>query len=344
MPEDPLDAVLERFAATGPEFGGGLSNHGPMASEALVALGHADAVGAWAEDYAKNLLEPVGERNAIASDEWREALGDVRRVGDWIAYFRRQVAENPWPELLDVWVARLSPGIMAAATHGVIRTAHAVRALDAGETPQRLREFATGLAYWAARYQELPVRTTDSPPQSMLAALQDIPRIDDSKRSRFLIFDAVRVLEAEDFGPAIDMAATDGPADAVIGEMTRLFVRQYLANPGPASIGFVHSVTAPSALRLLAPHLSDASRITAQRYVWQACAALYATYGRVDPSSIRVTAEPVQFDREDLAARAVEARDEHAIKFTEACLREYDHSKDGAFVVAANDAIGRLRR
>ncbi len=344
MSEDALDAVLERFAATGPEFGPGLSNHGPMASEALVALGRADAVEAWAEDYAKNLLEPVGERNAIERDEWRETLGDVRRVGDWIAYFRRQVAENPWPELLDVWVARLSPGIMAAATHGVIRTAHAVRALYAGETPQRLQEFATGLAYWAARYQGLPVRTTGSAPQPMSAALKDIPRIDDSKRSRFLIFEAVRVLEAEDFGPAIDMAATDGPADAVIGEMTRLFVRQYLGNLGAASIGFVHSVTAPSALRLLVPHLSDASRTTAQRYVWQACAALYATYGRVDPSLIRIGAEPVEFDREDLAARALEARDEHAIKFTEACLREYDLSQDGAFILAANDAIGRLRR
>lgn len=344
MPDDALDAVLERFAATGPEFGSGLSNHGPMASEALVALGRADAVEVWAEEYIAFLQEPAAERKRIARDEWQEALGDVSRVGDWIAYFKREISENPWPLLLDTWVARLSPGIMAAATHGVIRTAHAVRALEADETPQRLQEFATGLGYWAARYQELPVRRTSSVPQPMLAALQGIPRIDDSKRSPYLIFEAVRVLEAEDFGPAIDMAATHGSADHVIGEMTRLFVRQYLANLGSASIGFVHSVTAPSALRLLAPRLSEASRTTAQRYVWQACAALYATYGRVDPSLIQIGAEPVEFDREELAAMAVEARDEHAIKFTEACLREYDLSHDGAFVLAANDAVTRLRR
>jgi len=33
-----IDSALERLRETGPEFTGGLSNHGPMAAEALVAL------------------------------------------------------------------------------------------------------------------------------------------------------------------------------------------------------------------------------------------------------------------------------------------------------------------
>ena len=41
--EDALDEALERLARKGPEYGGGLSNHGPMAAEALVALGRARA-------------------------------------------------------------------------------------------------------------------------------------------------------------------------------------------------------------------------------------------------------------------------------------------------------------
>ena len=47
-------------------------------------------------------------------------------------------------------------GLMAAATHGWLRTAHAVRSLTARETPERIAELARGLAYWAARYQEVP--------------------------------------------------------------------------------------------------------------------------------------------------------------------------------------------
>jgi hypothetical protein len=126
MTADVLDEVLIRFATTGPEFGPGLSNHGPMAAEALVALGRADAVAPWAEAYAQRLQEHPSARNPISAADWREALGDIARAGDWIAFFDRELVGQPWPLVLDMWVARLGPGIMAGATHGVIRTAHAL--------------------------------------------------------------------------------------------------------------------------------------------------------------------------------------------------------------------------
>src|SRR6202041_3907505 len=48
-----LDEGLTRLAATGPEFRGGLSNHGPMAAEAMVRLGRADAVEGWLGGYLR---------------------------------------------------------------------------------------------------------------------------------------------------------------------------------------------------------------------------------------------------------------------------------------------------
>jgi hypothetical protein len=48
---DVLDEALERFRGTGPEYGGGLANHGPMAAEALVAMGRTEAVPQWVEAY-----------------------------------------------------------------------------------------------------------------------------------------------------------------------------------------------------------------------------------------------------------------------------------------------------
>jgi len=52
---DVLDEGLSRLAATGPEYRGGLSNHGPMAAEALVRLGRADAVEHWLDGYLRRL-------------------------------------------------------------------------------------------------------------------------------------------------------------------------------------------------------------------------------------------------------------------------------------------------
>jgi hypothetical protein len=343
MAVDVLDELLDRFAATGPEFNGGLSNHGPMAAEALVALGRADAAASWSESYAERLLEHPAARNAIDASKWREALGDIGRAGDWIAFFERELRERPWWEVLDAWVARLGPGIMAGATHGILRTGHAVRTLAGGENVSRIHELAEGLGYWAARYQPLPGVARDPGGMRVAAALASVPRIDPSHRRGGLIFEAVKTVAEVEFAPVINYVTTTD-ADDFVSDLTRTFVRQYLANAGHAFIPFVHSVTAPSMLRILAPHLSDATRDAAMRYAWQACASIYSTYANVEPALALPPTAALDFDEADLIDRAVAVGDEHAIKFTEACLREYRVTGDAAFIAAAQDIVVRLRR
>jgi hypothetical protein len=86
------------------------------------------------------------------------------------------VIAQPWPDVLDVWVARLASGMSGAATHGVIRTAHAVRALARRKTPERLGELARGLGYWASSYEELPVRKrTRRRLDTFAAVLDEVP-------------------------------------------------------------------------------------------------------------------------------------------------------------------------
>ncbi len=341
---DAYDGVLEQFAKKGPEFGPGLSNHGPMASDALVAMGRSDAIEPWAEWYSKAraLRDRPESRNPIASADWRGALGDIGRAGDWSAFFQREVELRPWTETLEIWTARLAPGIMAGATHGILRATHAVRGLGRGETPQRLAELADGLAYWAARYQELPTAASTRGGLPAAAALKHVPMVEHASRGRFLIFDAVRAVPAEEFAPAINYVDVSVEVDAFVQDVTRTFVRLYLANSDTASIAFVHTVTAPSVLRFLAPHLAAATTRDLMRYAWQACAAIYSAYGRADGATPAVV-EHEDFDSEDLIDRAVAARDEHAIKFTEACLREYRISGDAAFIAAAEDVVVRLR-
>ena len=157
-----LDEAYERLHLTGPEFDGWLSNHGPMAAEALVRHGHGDLVSSWLDGYMRRLEEfPLGT-GPIGAD-WQQALGDPRRVADWTAFFGHELGEQPWREVLNAWWPRLLPGVVAAATHGVIRVGHAVRVLLAdgddgagGSADARITELAHGLAYWAARWQTIP--------------------------------------------------------------------------------------------------------------------------------------------------------------------------------------------
>ena len=231
---------------------------------------------------------------------------------------------------------------MAGATHGLLRTAHAVRTLSAGVSETRLHELAEGLGYWAARYQALPGEAGSAGTMTVPEAVASMPLSDATARPRGLIFEAVKRLDAGQFAPVINRVKIDDGV-AFVDTITRTFVRQYVANADHAPIAFVHGVTAPSALRILAPHLSPATLQAALRYAWQACAAIYATYSTVAPADVPRLPDEIEFDREDLIDRAVAARDEHAVKFTEACLREHRITGDGAFIVAAQDVVARMR-
>jgi hypothetical protein len=338
-----LDAALEILLDTGPEFAededGGLSNHGPMAAEALCVLGRDADVIRWVEAYLPRLQEHPGPGKPLR-EEWREALGDYRRLPDWIALFDRELAEGEWSDTLDGWVRRLAPGLAAAATHGLIRTAHAVRALGQEDTLGRRHELAEGLAYWAARYQQLPGRPSASPaglPPSLAVRMVEHAQT----RGPGLISDDLRGLDRlPGFAGVVDLVDPSQDPAGFLSDMTATFARAYLETIASGSIiGMIHSVTGPSALRLMMPHLQSQTTTTALRYAWQAGAGIYAAVTRTsDP----IPASDSAIDIDDLVDRAVATGDEHAIKFTEACLREHAVNPDPIYLIAARDATGRL--
>ena len=104
-------------------------------------------------------------------------------------------------------------------------------------------------------------------------------------------------------------------------------------------IAFVHAVTGPSAVRLLLPHVSEATAQLLLRYAWQAAAALYAAFSHASVSAPTVA---VPSDPNALIDAAVATRDEHAIKFTEACLREHAQRPGVGYLEAAGRVVGRL--
>jgi hypothetical protein len=337
-----LDLALERLARTGPEFRGGLANHGPMAAEALVTLGRSDAVAAWVDRYAVRLEPAPSASEPIPAGGWEAALGQRRRVADWAVFFRDELREAPWPLVLRRWVPRLAPGFIAAATHGAIRTGHAARALAARETPPRLHELAEGLGYWAANFTRLPESDATGGRARPSEAIRTLELLPASER-RSGGFITARLAGLHAFAPFRDVAgqvALDGDPAAFFSDLTETFARVYLENATPGKlITFVHGVTGPCAARLLLPYADAQGALALQRYAWQAAAALYVAMGD-RPREPRREVEPP--DAETLVERAVGNGDEHAIKLTEACLREDRLHPRPVYRLAAQDALSRL--
>jgi hypothetical protein len=341
-----LDAALDAIAEAGPELRNGLTNHAPMVVEALCWLGRADAVEPWLDRYRGDFLPWPARHQRIQGADWRAALGRPERVADWRALLRDELEAAPWPEVVGRWTARLAPGICANATHGVIRVGHATRALACAATPARVRELADALASWAASYQTLP--TDLSAPARALPpsrAIEQVPCLPPEQR-RFTgtITSSLEALGSfPPFAGVIALPELDGDPAERISDLTETFARVFLANARDplSTIVFVHSVTSAVALRSLLPQLDTQTAQAALRYAWQAACGLYAAFGqRPAPAQ---PAEPPREPGPALVEMAIASRDEHAIKFTEACLREHALRPSDAYLAAARQAMDFLK-
>jgi len=350
MPVAPyatLDDALEVMAAYGPDLANGLTSHGPMAAEALCALGRPEAVLPWVERYRQGMLPRPPARQRIVPERWRDALAQENRFTDWSTFFALELAEAPWRAVLDRWVARLAPGICASATHGVIRVGHAVRSLEESGTPPRVRELADALASWASTYQELPASPGATArrmgPRDAIVEVSVVPP--ELRRFSGTITSSLDALaEFPAFGPVIDLLDVGGDAQTLGVELTDTFARVYLANTHDVltAIVFIHGVTSIAALGHILPHLHDATRHAALRYAWQSSCALYAAFGSRPEPEGRIA--PPDEDWQALVDRAIAHGDEHAIKFTEACLQQHARKPSAAYPAAARHALDTLPR
>ena len=344
MEPDALDDALIVFAATAPSYGPlGLANHGPMAAEALAHLGREDAIGDWTARYAKRLdAAPAPATHILSEAEWPAALGDEARYPEWLALFEREVADRPPAAVAGEWAPRLVPGAIGAATHGLIRTGHALRGLQAADTPPRRLEAASALAFWASSYQELPGPPLLIGHEGVAQALADLPYLPEDAPDAVLISDRVAAVGdvADEFEQAVASLGWTGGGTELLDQLAVGGAAAYLRNADDGgAIGLLHSVTSPLACELVLPWLADEDRPAALGYAWQAAAALHVAY---DTDRVRPAPGDEPPGRDDLIDRAIGSGDEHAIKLCEAALRAFGRCGDPALLLAAADAAVRL--
>jgi hypothetical protein len=149
-----LDGAYDEVSALDYEIPNPFVNHAPMACEALASLGFDSVIGQWVEHFepgTHRAIQPVTP-NWDREFPWQELIGSHRLLPEWMGYFERAIADVGWRNVVRNWVPRLMPGLVSALFHGVIRTAHVVRALDFSETQSRRAELARALGNWAVWY------------------------------------------------------------------------------------------------------------------------------------------------------------------------------------------------
>lgn len=345
MNEDALDNALAQLRGTTAEVaGGGAPNHGPMAAEALAALGFGAVAPSWTRGYRPRLgLLPAATAPVTAST-WREALGDESLVASWAAFFGGLLARAPWQDVLEAWLPRLVPAISSGGGHGMVRVAHAVRALGATATAPRIEELGAALAYWCAYCREFARMPELAGDLDVGTALARVPRLMRGSQRRGMprkfLYEASGNAQLLD---ALDRLAPHHSVASALSALTEAGARQYLANRSRHPLIFVHAVTVPAALRLLLPHMSEESGRTAFAYTWQFVAALTATYGEDSDEWDDGAPRDQPLAWRSVIDFCVETGDAHSIKLVEACSREFRLNPSPAYPAAAMDWSTRFR-
>lgn len=336
--EGVLDETYQRLHGTGPEFEGWLSNHGPMAADALIRLGRPEEVDRWVDEYAQRLEEAPRARWSISEAEWREPLGDPSRLGDWCALFAQQVREGPWESLLARWWPRLLPGAIASATHGLIRTGHAVRALRERQTPERLDELAQALGYWAARWQPLPGQRQPAGTADIGTALDGVPIMGAAGGARTRLAQLGQTdawaLALVRLRPLTDPIAIPAALDALVDSAVTRYERWAHGSP----VMLVHAATAPRAAALVLPALPTEMWKATYDTAWAVTAAISAAYRPSTPRPASSDQERAAIRPEEVTELAVATRDEHAIKFVEVARESHRRGNPDALTAGARAA------
>ena len=331
------DEALVLLKGYGPDLTNGMTSHVPMVAEAMAAMGQDQAALDWVERHRHTI---VPRRARVLKEEgelWPSGLGQHGLQEEWSAFFSEEIRVQGWRKICDIWGQRLAPGFAAAASHGVIRVAHAARALSQCETDLRLRELADGLALWASTYAVLPAEVKKQQRLSAIDALKQVPLVPDSyRRNGGSITAALGQLKfAPEFADVINFVDWDRGIEANILDAAEAFAHVVVQNVCTRStaIVFTHGVTGILAVRNLLPHVSlETARLLLQ-YGWNTGAALYAAYAVVpfELPQERFGAESV-----DRIARAVAHGDDHVIKLTEACLNFYADRPSQVFLKATD--------
>lgn len=346
-----LDEAYERLHRSGPERDGWLTNHAPMAVEALARHGHEVEIEGWISWYSGKLRDMPEGVEAIDPERWAGALGDPRRIGDWMGYFRDRLGETGWRSVLAEWWPRLLPGAAAGATHGVIRVGHAVRTLTgdpaggvaADESEAAVAELGQALAYWAARWLPLPVTARPAGGLAAAAALAGMPRIPEQDGGF-----QERVAQLEDLAgwPAAVAAArpAGGPDEAVerLREIVMAAVRRYRSHGYGQPVMLVHAATAPNAVLRALPGLPRELWVDSAATAWLASAAVTSLYAPAEAAPRDAVRAPGSAEEAfDTAARH---RDEHVIKLTDTALDVYGWTEDPDALAAAGTAAALIPR
>ncbi|MFG6412540.1 questin oxidase family protein [Roseateles sp. DC23W] len=315
-----LHHLLDAGQALSATYRGQMSNHLPMAQQALLELGASEPrLLAWTERH-ETFLEPRDCSRPARVDPARD-LGRPGSDAGWREHFLARIASLGAGAALREALALLLPGAGAIAFHGLIRTGHAVLAGHDGE-------LAAGLAHWAAHFMPLTAIDAGAPLElpDWLHVLQQLPR-------PAALPSGLIACRMQAWGKAAAFAAVAGRLQHgpdTLRDLALLAARTYAAT---GNFTVLHLLTASHAMSVLQPWWPAPE--AARGFSVAAAAGLLASGARPALHLQHAPSRPWPA----LIAAACEQDDAHVIKLAHAASRLGRRWPDPAWRAAVERSI-----
>lgn len=320
---DTLQLLLGTQLQLPAEYQDQLTNHLPMALQALYSLGASpERMQAFYAAYAKRFHGMQARAAAQPATDWRSLRGQAAAYPALLASMHALVVRDGVDATLRSLLPDLLPGVAAAAFHGLIRTAHAVQSGHAGEV-------AAALAYWAWRWQ--PLAPAQVPAQRMTLPVWSEALVRDAQAWRTdgpLI--SIRMDQATQgavYQSLADALQPFADLQSAIASLAALAAERYAASP---NFTVLHMITGMRALRVLSPWIESEEGV--QPILVRAFTAAYLAARvvvLVAPPEPRLRRWP------EVIAAGIASDDDHVIKLVHACREEVDVYCNGNYLRAA---------
>jgi hypothetical protein len=322
-----LQSLLDQYQHLPPEYGDSLSNHLPMALQALHNLGADEQrLHNFAASYVTRFRPWPHAGTGQVKQQWQSLRGDISAFSDLRTTFMANLQRHGTEVTLQMLLPDLWPGVAAAAFHGLIRTAHASQAGHADE-------LASGLAYWAARWQAI----APGLPGPALAfgewSAGLVAQAGGARPAGRLItqrMDAVQHTTAHQ-----DLASRLVLGPATLHPLSEFALHQY-ARSGNFTV--LHLVTASRAAGVVLAAANAEQHAMALKALVPAYTAAFLASGIAPPNPSTTPMSTIRTWPEIIAA-AIQSDDDHTIKLVHASLQLAQMHGDAICQRAAERAL-----
>lgn len=317
-----------------PFFKDGQTNHLPMTLFAMFKLGASDnELNDFIEEYKKihNMEKLHAVTSSINTNNWTQHFGQTEKYEEYQEFFKAEIKENGTKKAIAKYFNLLVSGIASEAFHCLIKLCYGIESDNTDEV-------INALAYMCACYFEIPTIEKEQTNKSVTSIIKDLENSHWFSKKTYaghtISKKIITVFEDPEFPKHMEFP--DFTSEKVMQQLKNSVLKIHL---GKWNFISLHLVTSFHSLKIIEPFV--VSRDNLYKKYWTALIACLVTMNKVVSTSLSLDIV-CDFSWETTFEKALDTKEEHAIKLVYSCSQEYKNNYDLLYEAIASRATHQM--